>query len=103
MSRDPLLRLDLNDPDFQHQLFALSKEDQRRVLTSMRKLLQMSWSQVYRDTGLKWEVIVSRVGPRGERLYSLRMGRGFRALGFRAGEWLRLVSLHPDHDSAYQG
>ena len=29
--------------------------------------------------------------------------QGFRAVAYRAdGGWLRLLSLHPDHDSAYQ-
>ena len=48
-----------------------------------RKLSQMTWEQVYRDAGLNWEAISSRVGPGGARLYSLRMGKGFRAVGFR--------------------
>jgi hypothetical protein len=36
-----------------------------------------------------------------ERLYSMRISRGCRAVAWRDGEWLRLLSLHPDHDSAY--
>lgn len=67
----------------------------------LRKLSEMGWEQVYRDRGLKWGAIASRTGPRGVRLYSLRLSKGFRAVGYREGEWLRLLSLHPDHDSAY--
>lgn len=96
------VRLDLNQPDLQRQLFALEKADQRRILNSLRKLLDMSWEQVYRDKGLRWEAILSQSGPGGERLYSLRLGRGFRAVALRDGDWLRLISLHPDHDSAYR-
>jgi len=96
------VRLDLNQPDLQRQLFALEKADQRRILNSLRKLLAMSWEQVYGDKGLRWEAILSRSGPGGERLYSLRLGRGFRAVALRDGDWLRLISLHPDHDSAYR-
>lgn len=95
------LRLDLNNPEFQRQLFNLQKKDQRAVLGNLRKLVQMNWQQVYRDSGLNWEQLVSRAGPRGEKLYSLRLGKGFRAIACREGEWLRLLSLHPDHDSAY--
>lgn len=95
------IRLDLNNLEFQQQLFDLGKQDQRRVLTTLRKLSRMTWHQVYSDSGLKWEAILSRSGRRGERLYSLRMSRGFRVVGFREDQWLRLVSLHPDHDSAY--
>jgi hypothetical protein len=95
------VRLDLNNLVFQRSLFALTKDQQRTVLTTLRKISEMTWEQVYRDAGLKWEQIASRLGDRGERLYTLRMGKGFRAVAFREGEWLRLVSLHPDHDSAY--
>lgn len=96
------VRLDLNNPVFQRQLFALSKDDQRAVLNTLRKLAEMSWQQVYPDTGLRWEAILSRVGPHGGRLYALRIGRGFRGVAYREGDWLRLLTLHPEHDTAYR-
>lgn len=96
------VRLDLNNPEFQNQLFALDSKNQRRVLTTLRKLSRMTWEQIYQDSGLNWEAILSRSGPRGQSFYSLRMGKGFRAVGFREQDWLRLISLHPDHDSAYR-
>jgi hypothetical protein len=95
------VRLDLNNPLFQRQLFALEKKEQWNVLRALRKLAAMTWDQVYRDPGLKWEAVSSRTGARGERLYSFRMGEGFRALALREGPWLRILSLHPDHDSVY--
>jgi hypothetical protein len=95
------VRLDLNNPVFLRNLFALSKDDQRQALTTLGKLFQMTWDQIYRDPGLKWEAIVSRAGPRGERLYAFRMGKALRAVGYRQDDWLRILSLHPDHDSAY--
>jgi len=95
------LKLDLNNPVFQKQLFKLPKEKQISVIVSLRKLSEMTWEQVYKDAGIKWEAIISRSGPNGERLYTLRMGKGFRAVAYRDQEWLRLLSLHPDHDSAY--
>jgi len=64
------LRLDLNNPIFQEQLFSLPKQGQAGVLSSLRKLSKMTWEQVYRDAGIRWEVILSRSGPRGQRLYS---------------------------------
>lgn len=101
MSGAHLLRLDLNNPEFQIQLFDLQKQEQRAVLNSLRKLAKMSWLQVYRDRGLKWEQIYSRRGPDGSDLYTLRLGKAFRAIAYRDNEWLRLLTLHPDHDSAY--
>lgn len=98
-----VVRLDLNNPVFQRQLFALQKAQQLAVLATLRKLASMSWAQVYQDRGLKWEAIYSRTGPDGGRLYSLRISQGFRAVAYRdEGGWLRLLSLHPDHDSAYR-
>jgi len=99
--RSDRVRLDLNNPVFQELLFALDKHQQRTVLGTLRKLSEMTWSQIYHDPGLKWEAIVSRHGPKGQRLYTLRFGKGFRAVAYRDGHWLRLLSLHPDHNSAY--
>ena len=102
MSLQPAVRLDLNNPVFQRQLFALTADQQRAVLGSLRKLSQMTWQQLYRDTGLRWEAIIFRSGPHGGRLYSLRLGRAFRAVAYREESWLRILTLHPDHDSAYR-
>jgi hypothetical protein len=96
------VRLDLNNPRFQQDLFELTKEQQRAALLALRKLAAMTWDQVYADQGLKWEAVISRRTESGGQIYSLRMGRGFRALALRDGDWLRLLSLHPDHDSAYR-
>lgn len=96
------VQLDLNNTRFQQALFALSKAQQRSVLNTLRKLSKMTWEQVYRDPGLNWETIRSRRGPDGRTLYSFRIGKGFRGVGFRDGPWLAIASLHPDHDSAYQ-
>lgn len=95
-------RLDLNDPEFQEDLFDLPRDQQLAVLRTLRKLSRITWDEVYRDQGLKWELIVSRRPSQSERLYSLRIDRSFRALAYRDGEYLRLLSLHPDHDSAYR-
>ena len=101
MSSAGRLRLDLNDPAFQEALFDLSRDDQAHVMATLRKLARLSWDEVYRDTGLRWEAIVSRRGPACGRLYTLRLGRRLRAVAYRDGGWMRMLSLHPDHDSAY--
>ena len=96
------VRLDLNNPVFQRQLFKLSKSEQRNILNTLRKLANMTWQQVYIDHGLKWEAILSKKGPGGKKLYSFRIGSGFRVVAYRDGLWLRILSLHPDHDFAYR-
>jgi hypothetical protein len=99
---DELVCLDLNNPVFQRQLFALQKSDQVAVLSTLRKISKMAWPQVHTDTGLKWEAIISRKGPQGSRLYSFRIGKGFRGVAYRENAWMRILSIHPDHDSAYR-
>ena len=64
------VRLDLNNPVFQRQLFSLSKSEQHNTLNTLRKLADMTWQQVYTDHGLKWEVILSQIGPGGSKLFS---------------------------------
>jgi hypothetical protein len=98
---DDTFRLDLNSPEFQRSLFALEKADQVALLSSLKRMRGMTWRQVYADNGLKWEAIHSRQGPGGLKLYSFRASRAFRAVGYRDGQWLRILSLHADHDSAY--
>jgi len=96
------VRLDLNNPVFQRQLFNLPKIEQHNILNTLRKLATMTWQQVYADHGLKWEIILSKKAPGGKKLYNFRIGKDFRGVAYREGSWLRLLSLHPDHDSAYQ-
>jgi len=100
-SEDASVQLDLNNPVFQRNFFGLQKKEQWAVFQTLRKLAKMTWKQVYGDGGLKWEEIHSRTGTHSEKLYSFRIGKGFRAVAWREESWLRILSLHPDHDSAY--
>jgi hypothetical protein len=38
----------------------------------------------------------------GAKVYSFRLNQRIRALAYRDGDFLRLISLHPDHDSPYE-
>ena len=95
------IALDLNNPEFQKDWFALPRDEALAVLATLRKITQLEWNQLYRDRGLHWEAILSRLGPGGQRLYSLRVTRRVRAVAYREDAILRFLSLHPDHDSAY--
>lgn len=62
----------------------------------------MTWNQLYRDNGLKWEKIVSLEPPSGiDCLYSLRLTQARRAIAYRDGDFIRLLSVPPDHDATY--
>jgi len=95
------VRLDLNNPEFQRAWFALEKDDRLAVLNSCVKLAAMDWDSVYRDTGLRWEMIDSRRGLDGGRLYSIRITVKVRAVVRRSDDFLEFLTLHADHDSAY--
>jgi hypothetical protein len=102
VAEPPKVLLDLNNPIFQDDLFSLGKEDANRILQSLRRLRQLNWSELYADKGLRWELIQSKAGPGDKRLYTLRVSGKFRAVVCRDGQFLRFLSLHPDHDSAYR-
>ena len=93
--------LDLNSPIFQEHWFSLERQEALAVVATLRKIRQLEWDQLYRDKGLRWEAILSRTGPSGQRLYSLRITQRARALAYREGNTLRLLALHADHDSTY--
>jgi hypothetical protein len=88
--------LDLNDPNFQSELFALDASDIRKVFKTLQKLSGMTWNDVFKDHGLKWEAIKSVTGK-----YTIRLSQSYRAVALREGAYLRLQSLHLDHDGAY--
>lgn len=99
---DELVRLDLNNPVFQNNLLALDKQERNSVLDTLNKLRKLTWNHVYRDPGLKWENIISVKAPEGvDAIYSLRITRSRRATAYRQQNFLRLLTISPDHDSTY--
>jgi hypothetical protein len=90
------VRLDLNFPDFQAQLFALEVNELKPLFKTLKKLSAMVWADVYRDPGLNWEKVKSM-----ENTYTIRLSLQHRAVVCRNGDFLCFKSLHPDHDSAY--
>lgn len=100
--RDTSVRLDLNNPVFQRGLLGLQKAERLAALDTLAKLHQLTWNQVYRDKGLRWEKIVSVKPPPGiDALYSLRITQARRAVAYREGAFIRLLSIPPDHDATY--
>jgi hypothetical protein len=99
---DSLARLDLNNPVFQRDLLGLPKTERHAALDALAKLLQLTWNQVYRDKGLRWEKILSVKPPVGmEALYSLRIPQSRRAVACREGEFVRVLAIPSDHDATY--
>jgi hypothetical protein len=53
--------LDLGNPVFQADWFALERDEALAVLAVLKKLHKVEWEQLYRDRGLHWEAIHSRL------------------------------------------
>ena len=97
-----LVRLDLNNPVFQENLLTLQKPERHSALETLNKLRRMTWSQVYRDQDLKWEKVASVAPPAGvAAIYSLRITQSRRATAYRDGDFIRLLTISPDHDATY--
>lgn len=101
-STNVMVKLDLNNPVFQHSLFSLAKQSQSDCLRSLKKISDMTWQMVYQDSGLHWEKISSIVPPQGiNQVYSIRITRSTRAIVFRDQEYMRFLGVFEDHDAAY--
>lgn len=81
-------------------LLRLASDDLKQVVSALRRLRELDWSELYRHTGFRWEAIAHLKGG-GAKLYSVRLGQRIPAVVLRDGNFLRLVSLHPQHDSPY--
>jgi hypothetical protein len=80
------IRLDLNNPVFQEQLLTLQKIERHAALDTLNNIRLLTWNQLYRDPGIKWEKNLSR---------------SRRATAHREGEYMRLLTIAPDHDATY--
>ncbi len=96
------IHLDLNGEAFQEAFLALEVSDLKQVSATLRRLRGMNWNVVYMHSGLNWEAVEHVRTPTGAKAYSLRLSLKIRALAYRDGDFLRFLSLHPDHDSAYE-
>jgi hypothetical protein len=93
--------LDINYPGFQEQLFNLEKQEQRALLNTLKKINQMNWEDLYKDKGIRWELITSKTTSKGKNVYSFRFSQKYRATACKDENYLVLLALFVDHDSAY--
>lgn len=96
------IKIDMNNPEFQKSFFELEKVEQIALIKTLKKISQLDWKELYSDNGLNWEAILSKQTKSGERIYSFRFSKKYRATALREEEFLRLLTLHVDHDSAYR-
>ena len=96
------IRLDLNSPEFQDVFFRLQPDDLKQVVSALGRLRAMDCNALYAYAGFRWEALEHLKIGGGAKVYSLRVSQRIRAVGLRDGNFLRLISLHPDHDSTYE-
>jgi hypothetical protein len=97
------VRLDLNSPEFLQVFLRLNASTLVQVAASLDRIRRLDWPNIYSSKGLNWEAIDHLKAPGGKSsVYSVRLSQKIRALAFRDGEFMRFISLHPDHDSAYE-
>ena len=96
------MKIDLNFPPFQQDLFFLDKTKLSIFVQSVKKINKMDLRQVQQSSGLNLEKIKNIKTPNGKTLYSIRMSKSFRAVICIEDDFIRFISLHPDHDTAYK-
>jgi hypothetical protein len=98
-----LVKLDLNNPDFQQEwLYKLEQEQAEALRRQLGRIIKYEWDQLYNVSSLKWEKIESKTTSKGNNVYTFRFSDKYRATGYRDGEYLVVMNLHPDHNSAYR-
>jgi hypothetical protein len=81
---------------------ALESDEAERVRSTFKKILKLTWPELYKDKGLHWEKIQSITGLQGhESLYSFRLTKSARGIGFRQGNHLCVLLVSADHDATY--
>ena len=96
------IQIDMNNQRFQNDLFTLEKIEINALIKTLKKINQLEWEQLYKDNGLKWESIVNPTIKQNKQLYSFRFSQKYRILAYRENNFLRLLTIHSDHDSAYK-
>lgn len=66
-----------------------------------QQLLQQSSGNPKRKTGINYEP-TKRLTDHGKRLATVRMSRKIRGLVYRDKQYMVMISVHLDHDSAYR-
>jgi len=78
-----------------------------QLLRCIDKIKAMTWQQIYSSAskgsnkrGLNWEPLEQKTRA-GRPIATIRVTKKFRARVTRTNEYMIFISLHPDHDSAY--
>lgn len=102
------IECDLEWPRIQEELQNLEISELNQIEDAINKIKKMTWDHLYKTSsktqkrGLNWEPIDGQTTQSGKTIASIRISQKFRARVCRDGKFMRFISLHPDHDSAYE-
>ncbi|MBC7660831.1 MAG: hypothetical protein H7249_14130 [Chitinophagaceae bacterium] len=107
-SQNQTVEVDINFPRFLEEFENLELSEADLLLKTLARIELMTWNDVYRSStkspgdkrGINFEPLDKNTEG-GPRIATIRVTGKFRARVCREGRKMRLISLHPDHDSAY--
>ena len=109
-TQNELVICDLEFPLLQNELKNLEALQLDQFFSCVEKSQKMTWAQIYATSskgpgkrGLNWEIIAHQKTSTGGTIASIRINDKFRVRVTRDGVFMRFISLHYDHDSAYRG
>ncbi|MBC7533012.1 MAG: hypothetical protein H7318_15670 [Oligoflexus sp.] len=101
------IKVDMSYWALMKEIQGLTKDQLQELTDSTVKLQKTTWRELWEQstknkgkTGFNYELIEE--DPDLGKMHSIRITKGFRARVVRENEWMRFISLHPDHDSAYR-
>ncbi len=101
-SSDAKVRLDLNNPVFQANLLTLQKPERHAALDTLNKIGQFDLEPALPRSRAQVGEDHQRQLPEGiDAIYSLRITQARRATAYREADFIRLLTIAPDHDATY--
>ena len=95
----------MSDNNLAEQLESYDKKNMNKVLGELeifkKKVEKITWQQLHTHKGFNSELLVHRKES-DKPMCSIRISRKTRALYYRDDRYMVLISIHPDHDSAYK-
>lgn len=101
--------VDTGYPRFLKTLANLQVDDQEAILHTIDKIQKMTWDDVYKTSsktpgqkrGINYEPTEQRTAS-GRRIATIRASGKIRIRVCRDEQYMRCISIHVDHDSAYK-
>lgn len=101
--------IDASCPRFMTALANLKEHDQEAILDTIGKIQKLTWDDVYKTSsktpgqkrGINYEAIDQQTAS-GRRIATIRESGKIRIRVCRDQQFMRFISIHIDHDSAYE-